>query len=382
MLRNNNIVQEIDLKNENIEKICILMLGLLGDVLMRTPIVSAIKKIYPNARLDIISDRIGKEVLKNNPYVNIIFVIDRKKNSKFKYVYNKIATQLFLIKNRYDLILDLYGGKSSFNMMRLSFTKYQLGLLRDGKVFANKPLIKNSKNLNFYNKHHITNHLFKILKYFDIEIDTLDTTPEMYMSESIAEKIENYINSFEIKNYYILSLGSGGLEKIISMQKMFELIKYIYQKYDLIPAIVLNPGQEYLRTDLIDNFLKPNNVDFIKLKLLSIEEVSILIKKSNFIIVPDTGLFHIAVANGTPIFSIFTYTNPKLVEPLKGIFEIVFKEDEMLEENKNHELKLGTKDIASTKIKEAFDDFYISLKNYLLPQDNKKIKGLYIARKN
>lgn len=372
MLGSQDKIKKIDLKNENIEKICILMLGLLGDVLMRTPIVKEMKKIYPNARIDVIVDHIGKEVLKNSPYINTIFVIDRNKKSKFKYVYNKIATQLFLIKNRYDLMLDLYGGKSSYNMMRLSFAKYQLGLLRSGRIYTNKSFIKNNKNLNFNNKYHITNRLFRILEYFDIKIDTLDTTPEMYMSESITEKIENYINSFEIKNYYILSLGSGGLEKIISMQKMFELIKYIYQKYDLIPAIVLNPDQEYLRTDLIDNFLKPNNVDFIKLKLLSIEEVSILIKKSNFIIVPDTGLFHIAVANGTPIFSIFTYTNPKLVEPLKGIFEIVFKEDEMLEENKNHELKLGTKDIASTKIKEAFDGFYISLKNYLLPQDNKK----------
>ena len=159
----------------------------------------------------------------------------------------------------------------------------------------------------------------------------------------------------------MISLGSGGIEKILDMSLTFELIKYIYEKYNMVPAVILNPGQEYLQKQLINDFLIPNNIKHIKLKYLSIEDLAILMKLSDFIIVPDTGLYHMAVAIKIPIYSIFTYTNPKLVEPTNGIYKLVFKEDKTLEENKKLELKFGTKDIELSKLTNDFDEFYILL---------------------
>lgn len=353
----------INLREEKIEKICIIMLGLLGDVLMRTPIVREIKKIYPHSNITVIADPIGKEVLKNNPDIDEILVMNRKKKNYLKYLYNKIDIQMKIIIKSFDLMISLYGGNSGNNVAKLSFAKYQIGI-KKGNIWTNKELVKNNQELNFKNRHHITNDLFRVLKYFDIKIDELDTTPYIYSSEDSKMRVENYVKSFSTNNYYLLSLGSGGLEKICNMGLTFELIKYIYEKYNILPAVISNPGQEYLQNDLINNFLKPNNIDYIELKTLPIEDISFLIKLSKFIIVPDTGLYHIAVAHKTPIYSIFTYTNPKLVEPTQGVYKIVFKEDDTLVENKNLELKFGTNNIEFSKLTESFDEFYIKLENY------------------
>ena len=113
---------------------------------------------------------------------------------------------------------------------------------------------------------------------------------------------------------------------MLDLEKMFKLIRFIYEEYNYIPAIILNPGQEFLQTDIINKYLDKNNIKYIKLKYLNIHEIISLMKKSKFIIVPDTGLYHIAVCLNLPIFSIFTYTNPKLVEPENGIYEICNKE--------------------------------------------------------
>ena len=57
----------INLKNEKIDTICVLMMGLLGDVLMRTPLIKELKNLYPNAKIIVIVVSIGKKVLQNNP---------------------------------------------------------------------------------------------------------------------------------------------------------------------------------------------------------------------------------------------------------------------------------------------------------------------------
>lgn len=66
-----------------------------------------------------------------------------------------------------------------------------------------------------------------------------------------------------------------------------------------------------------------------------------------------------AVAIKIPIYSIFTYTNPKLVEPTSGIYKLVFEENKILKENENLELKFGTKNIDLFKLLRDFDNFYI-----------------------
>lgn len=347
----------IQLQKEKIESICIIMLGLLGDVLMRTPIIKEIKKIYPNSKISVIVDPIGKEVLINNPDIDEIIVISRKKRNYLKYLYNKLKVQIQVIFKSFDLMIDLYGGSSSYNLTRLSLARYQIGFKKN-KIWINKIFFKDESELNFKNKYHLTNKLFQVLRYFNIKIDILDTTPVMYTNKISENSVKEYMKSFKNSNNYLISLGSGGIEKVLDIKVTFELIKYIYENYNMIPAIVLNPGQEYLQQQLINDFLIPNNIEHIQLKYLSIEDLAVLIKFSNFIIVPDTGLYHIAVAMNTPIFSVFTYTNPKLVEPLKGIYKIVFKEDKTLFKNKDLELKFGTQEIEFSIIKNSFDKFY------------------------
>lgn len=115
----------INLREEKIEKICIIMLGLLGDVIMRTPIVREIKKIYPHSNITVIADPIGKEVLKNDPDIDEILVMNRKKKNYLKYLYSKIDIQMKIIIKSFDLMISLYGGNSGNNVAKLSFAKYQ-----------------------------------------------------------------------------------------------------------------------------------------------------------------------------------------------------------------------------------------------------------------
>ncbi|NLK66694.1 MAG: glycosyltransferase family 9 protein [Campylobacteraceae bacterium] len=276
-------------------KICVISLGLFGDVIARTPVIRALKEKYPNSKITVVVDKIGYEILKNNPYIHEIITMDRKKSNYLKYIYFKISTQIKLIIRRFDLMIDLYNGSSSRSMAKLSFAKQN---------------IKNKKGTNVYNFKnplHMTNSLFEMIS--DIKFDNVDISPDFFINKYI------YKNSQKFQNSYLLSLGSGDLNKILSFDKTFKLIKHIYKNYALIPTIVQNPGQEFLQEKLINEYLIPNEIPYIKLDKKSIDELAIIIKNSKFIIVPDTGIMHLSFALKTPVFCVFTETNPIIVEP-------------------------------------------------------------------
>lgn len=338
-------------KKENI-KICILMLGLFGDVLLRTPILRSIKQKYPNSTITVIVDKIGYDILYNNPNISNIIIINRNKSNIIKYLYSKIYIQFKIISAGYDLIIDLYNGNSSKNMLKLSFAK--------NKVSTQ---YKKDKNYNFKNNIHLTNQLFQSLHVLDLEQSTMNLEPEFFINHKVEKAILNSLLYLKDKNNYLISLGSRDLKKIIDLEKTYQLIEYLYNNYGLIPMVVFNPGQEFLQSDLINKFLIPNNIKYIGLDEKSIDEMAVIIKYSKFFIVPDTGLFHLSLSLKTPTFCIFTHTNPKLVQPENN--EILYKSCYKIKEPKEYDLfglENCTKEISFEDIKNNLNSFLSLLK--------------------
>ena len=339
-------------KKEDI-KICILMLGLFGDILLRTPILRSIKKNYPNSNITVIVDKIGYDILYNNPNINNIIIIDRNKSNVMKYIFSKLYTQFKIIFSRYDLIIDLYNGKSSKNMLNCSFVKNKVSTQYTNDI-----------NYNFKNNIHLTNQLFQSLHVLDLKQSTMNLEPEFFINNKVEKFILDSSLYLKENNNYLISLGSGDLKKIIDLEKTYQLIKYLYNSYGLIPIVVLNPGQEFLQLELVNKFLIPNNINYISLDKKSIDEMAVIIKYSKFFIVPDTGLFHMSLSLNTPTFCIFTHTNPKLVEPDHD--DIIYKACYKIKEPKEYDvfgLENCTKEISFEEIKNNLDSFLSSLKN-------------------
>lgn len=335
-------------KKENI-KICILMLGLFGDILLRTPIVRSIKQKYPNSTITVIVDKIGYDILYNNPNISNIIIINRNKSNLIKYLFSKIYIQFKIIFSRYDLIIDLYNGNSSKNMLKLSFAK----------IKVSTPYT----NYNFKNNIHLTNQLFQSLHVLNLEQSTMNLEPEFFINHKVEKSILNSLLYLKDNNNYLISLGSGDLKKIIDLEKTYQIIEYLYNSYRLVPIVVLNPGQEFLQLELVNNFLIPNNIDYISLDKKSIDEIAVIIKYSKFFIVPDTGLFHLSLSLKTPTFCIFTHTNPKLVQPEND--EIIYKACYKIKEPKEYDvfgLENCTKEISFEDIKNYLNSFLSLLK--------------------
>lgn len=292
---------------KNIDTIVVIMFGLLGDVLMRTPVLKALREIYPKSKIVVTCDRGIDVILENNIYLDEIIVFNRKK------FLSKILGTIKVKYSKCDLIIDLYNGGSSSNIALLSGAKYKMGH-------------KNQKHKSYYNilSEEIKDNHKDIYSYNEQLISRLralskqrfDLKPIFFIEDGVKADVKEYIKSFgiDIKKLYTLNLGSGGTEKIPDYDLYLKSVKYIYEKYNLIPAVVSNPSQEHLQKKFIDKYLEVSNLPYVKLKPLSLNHIGAFIEMSNFIITPDTGLLHIAIARNSYILALFTYTNPNLVD--------------------------------------------------------------------
>jgi lipopolysaccharide heptosyltransferase III len=322
---------------KDIHNITLIMFGLLGDVFIRTPILKALKELYPDAKITAVVDAVGVLVVQRNPYCDDIIVAKRSKESKLDYYLNKIKIVSDIRKSHPDLIIDLYNGGSSPLTVFLSGAKYRLGYAHQkDKQFYNlkSEYIPYSNGvIDSYNK-----QIVSILQVISERIFSIK--PIYKISDHAKETMKSYLESINVdfSKIYTLNLGSGGEEKLLNNKLYFELIKYIYEKYGFAPAIVKNPGQEYLQENLIFEHLSPTStIPFVELKALSIDEVAVVIDMTQFIITPDTGLMHLAFALDTFVLTAFTYTNPKLVDIGSEKFIPVFQsfEDMQIHQTQN-----------------------------------------------
>jgi ADP-heptose:LPS heptosyltransferase len=337
---------------EGIQSITVLMFGLLGDVLIRTPVLRALKELYPDAKITVAADAIGEQILRNNPDCDAIIIVNRSKKDRLSYYLNKFVTIAKIRKSKMDLIVDLYNGGSSPMMVLSSSAKYRLGYKHQKNNF-----VYNIKSLYVpYANGVIDSFNHQVMSILNpISDKTFSLQPIFTIPRDVEENIRNYISQLNVdmKNVYVLNLGSGGEEKLLDNAIYFQAIEYIYKKYNLTPAIIQNPSQEYLQESLIKEHLENSGIPFIKLKALSLDEVGAFIAQSRFIITPDTGLMHLSFSLDSYVLALFTYTNPKLVDIGSKKFFPVF---EHFEERELHKKQNITFELIQKSVDTLFEE--------------------------
>jgi len=85
------------------QKILVCQLRQIGDVLLATPSIELLKQRFPNAQLDVLTEKKCVQVLENNPHVDHIWAIDKK---ALKNPFKALAWYAGVGRSNYDFIVD------------------------------------------------------------------------------------------------------------------------------------------------------------------------------------------------------------------------------------------------------------------------------------
>lgn len=268
----------------------IIQTAFLGDVILCTPLISELKRIYPDALIDVVVRKGNELLLQNNPYINEIIVWN-KKEGKYK---SLLSTIKRIRKNEYDEIINLQRFASAGLMCmraksksKIGFTKNAFGFIYSKKVPHN---IGDGRHEVERNLATIAHHGAKTL-----------VQPELYPSQQDFSFVEQWKES----NYFCLAPASVWETKKLPLSKWIELIELLKNK----GTIYLLGGPDDF--ELCEKINK--QVHGIATNLcgkLSLLQSAALIKDAQMNFVNDSGPLHLASSMNAPTRAFFCSTIP------------------------------------------------------------------------
>lgn len=288
---------------KNVNKILILKLCCLGDMVFILPAISNLKRNFPDAKITLISSSWVKNIYKYIPDVNNFLIFDPPFKGGF---INKISSAYKLIrlikKEKFDLALSCHRDSSFGTMLMLSGIRYRLGF-------------KNTSFINYFSEYDDTVH--ETLRYLNIltenglkVTDIEPTLTRIRNIESVKDKNDIPKDSVTIGIFPFGGINPGTVMKIKrwDLNNYFKIIEMLTQEHPEYNIILLEGTHEDEKFDSTAKF--PGNV-----KIHSIINND-LMYSCNVFLSADTGALHLAAAFGIHTIGLFGPSDPRLVAPL------------------------------------------------------------------
>ncbi|MDX1652936.1 MAG: glycosyltransferase family 9 protein [Brumimicrobium sp.] len=269
----------------------IIQTAFLGDVILCTPVISELKRIYPEASIDVVVRKGNEGLLKNNPKIRKIIIWD-KKNGKYKSLLKTISeirqekyTEVINLQRYFSAALMCLRARST---AKTGFDKNVLGIIYSKKIVHDLEKGEHEVERNLKTiAHHGAKPLIR---------------PELFPSKEDFEKV----NIYKKEDYYCLAPASVWETKKLPYKKWLELI-------DLIK----NKGRIYLiggaaDIELCSSLKKDSRTEIVNLAgKLGLLESAALMRDAKMNFVNDSGPLHLSSAMNAPTRAFFCSTVEK-----------------------------------------------------------------------
>ncbi|MBO7180082.1 MAG: glycosyltransferase family 9 protein [Bacteroidales bacterium] len=267
-------------------KILVIRFSSIGDIVLTTPIVRALKEQVKGIELHYLTKAENEALLRNNKYIDKLHL--------FKSDLSQVIDSLRL--EEFSYIVDL---QKNFRSLRI---KKSLGVRASSfpKLNFRKWLLVNCK-LNMMPAVHIVDRYFEAVR--DLEAVNDGRGLDYFLQESDIVESESLPEDFK-SGYVACVVGSKHETKQMPVDLMVDLCNRINK-----PIILLGGKGDRDKASIIEH--KVGTKVFNACGAYNINQSAYLLKHSLGIVTPDTGLMHIASAFDKNIVAVWGNTVPQ-----------------------------------------------------------------------
>jgi predicted lipopolysaccharide heptosyltransferase III len=295
-------------------RILVIKLRYIGDVVLSTPLVEALKRSIPDATIDILVNEGTEGVLQNNPYLDRIWFVPR--NGGWRHLLLVRA----LRERRYDLILDLSDGDRSAILGFLSGGRRRVGFNHEGRWRGK--LYHQIASADRQKLHTVEYHR-QVLGAIGCNAGRI--TPRLYPSERDRARASELLRKAGLgaaEPFFLLCLGARWPFKRWPVERFAELAKEIHRSFGY-SLILVGGGKDKKGSDEIVLSCGP------WAKSLAGEttmlETAAVAERAKFFIGNDAGPMHVAAAMETPVVALFGPTDPRVWGPVGERHRVLWK---------------------------------------------------------
>lgn len=276
-----------------LEKILIIQTAFIGDVVLATPLIEALHKSYPKARIDFLLRKGNEGLLNHHPFIHKILIWDKKAHR------TKNLLQLIskIRKQKYDAVFNAQRFFSSGLITASSGAKYTAGFDKNPLSFSFTKKV--AHHISEQGKLHETERNLQLLQDF---IENPKANMKLYPQQADVDKVKKY----KIEEYIVIAASSVWFTKQYPVNKWVDLLialKHKYKVYFIGGPNDLAQADEIIRKSKATNCL-------ILCGQLNMLESAALMQDAVMNYVNDSAPMHFASAVDAPVCALFCSTVP------------------------------------------------------------------------
>ena len=296
------------------KNILIIKLRYIGDVLLATPTLRAIKAARPDVRVTMMVNRGTEDVLSGNQDLDEIVVLDK----------GSLVAQWRLIaglrRRRFDTVIDLTDGDRSAFLSWISGAPVRIGFNDDhrwrGRCYTQ--VLQSVPGV----QHRIDRDL-DALKPLNIQAGSKAPLLRLTSEEmNSADQLLDQLGVQRSQPIVVLQPGARYWFKAWPPERFAELADQLTTQYGCQVLI----GGSNQDIDLAQQIRqKAKSQPLVMAGRTTIKQFAAIAKKSALFVGSDSGAMHIASAVGTPVVALFGPSSLREWGPCGGPVEVLYK---------------------------------------------------------
>ena len=288
-------------------KILVLRFSSIGDIVLTTPVVRALKQQLPNAQIHYATKYNFRSLIESNPYIDRVHYLRENLGELIKE----------LLAEKFDYLVDLHRN------LRTSVIKFRLGVPAQSfdKLNLKKWLLVRFK-VNKLPAVHIVDRYLAAAADLGVSNDNQGLD---YFIPPADEVALASLPTTHQNGYYAFAIGAQHYTKRLPTERIIELCAKINA-----PVVLLGGQEDQAVAEEITHYFQ-NRTSSIESRTsiynacgqYNLNQSASLVKQALAVFSHDTGLMHIAAAFKKKIYSIWGNTVPEFgMYPYQTEFEV------------------------------------------------------------
>ena len=296
----------------NYQKILVINLMHLGDLMLATPVLRTLRTNYPKAHIALLADKKLADLVQYNKHIDECILIDKKGSDDHLLSFIKF---IFKIRAKnFDLVINLHRNERASAIAAFSGANKIVGYAKPGfSLFFDKVMPNPSIAKNVGTENYIPGSQHQVKSHFDVLREAIGVTKiddgglEMWIPQSVEDEAKQiFKDNFNDDDKVItFNIGASWKTKRWIDSYFAECADRLIEKNFGIAFLGGPMDIEFVNNCIAQMKHKDSNKVKIFTGKLTLAQVAGLLDNCVLFLTTDSGPMHIGVARNIPIVTMF-----------------------------------------------------------------------------
>ncbi|MEP6849692.1 MAG: glycosyltransferase family 9 protein [Acidobacteriota bacterium] len=301
-----------------VRRVLVVRLRSIGDTVLATPSLIALKKFIPEAEVDILLEDWVAPVLDGFPFVDNVITVGKSGRER-------LQTAWQIRRRGYDFAFNLHGGTTGTFFVAASRAPHRVAYAEYQYSFLYNHLLTSAADFWQKPDPHSAEQQTALLGYVGVPVES-DQKTHLAVTDAALRSIDALLSNSALRTphapFALLHPAAAFATKQWAAENFARTVEFLTEKGLGVIAVAAKS-----ETAVLERLTAQSDVPMATFNDLSLPEITALASKAKLFVGNDSGIAHIAAAVNTPSVVIFGSSNRNNWRPWTDApNEIVFEE--------------------------------------------------------